>query len=95
MKRELEADLSIDLHYGFRAVSIDVITDFAFGKSYNLLEKPDLGLQFFTMIHKLGPAAWFFRQWPWMRSIVFAAPEKIIRLVSEPLREVFDMKEVR
>jgi hypothetical protein len=41
--------LVFDLHYGFRAVSVDVITDYAFGDCYNLLEKDDFGKYFFDV----------------------------------------------
>jgi hypothetical protein len=40
----------VDLHFGFRAVSVDVITDYAFGDCYNLLEKDDFGKYFFDMV---------------------------------------------
>ena len=39
----------MDLHHGFRAVSVDVITDYALNKSYNLLDSPDLGEEFVNM----------------------------------------------
>ena len=53
----LNTSLAVDMHHGLRAVSIDVITDYAFNKSYNLLDKPDLRLKFSTLVHKIGPAA--------------------------------------
>jgi hypothetical protein len=40
----------VDLHFGFRAVGVDVITDYAFGDCYNLLEKDDFGKYFFDMV---------------------------------------------
>lgn len=94
VKRTLETGGSIDLHHGLRAVSIDVVTDYAFGTSYDLLKLPDLGLEFFTMVHKIGPAAWIFRQWPWIRGIAFALPEVLLKLLSEPLGEVSKFKQV-
>ena len=94
VRKTLRTGQSIDLHHGLRAVSIDVITDYAFGKSYDLLDTPDLGMAFFLMVHKLGPAAWIFRQWPWIRFIAFAIPEALIRILSEPIGEILDMKDV-
>ncbi len=40
----------VDLHFGFRAVSVDVISDYAFGDCYNLLERADFGKYFFDMV---------------------------------------------
>jgi hypothetical protein len=39
----------VDLHFGFRAASVDVITDYAFGDCYNLLEEEDFGKYFFDV----------------------------------------------
>ena len=84
----------MDLHHGLRAVSIDVITDYAFGQSYGLLETPDLGYEFFMLVQRLGPAAWIFRQVPWLKAIIKITPEPIIRAVSEPISQVIDMQRV-
>ncbi|KAL8799554.1 MAG: hypothetical protein Q9182_005793 [Xanthomendoza sp. 2 TL-2023] len=53
---------TLDAHHGFRAVSIDVTTDYAFGESYGLLGQDDLGSEFFMLVQRLGPSAWVFRQ---------------------------------
>ncbi|CBX95728.1 hypothetical protein IAQ61_004561 [Plenodomus lingam] len=81
-----------DIHHGLRAISIDVVTDYAFGSCYDLLKEPDLGLKFFTLVHKIGPAAWIFRQWPWLKSVAMSIPESIIKLISEPIGQVRDMQ---
>lgn len=83
---------AVDMHHGLRAVSVDVITEYAFGESYDLLDMPDLGLKFFTLVHKIGPAAWVFRQWPWLKKIAMMAPEKIVKLLSEPMGQIRDMQ---
>jgi cytochrome P450 len=82
----------VDIHHGLRAVSIDVVTDYAFGACYNLLKESDLGLKFFTLVHKIGPAAWIFRQWPWLKALAMAIPEPIIKVISEPIGQVRDMQ---
>ena len=90
----LDTDRAVDMHHGLRAVSIDVITDYAFGKSYGLLDQPDLGLKFFTLVHKIGPAAWVFRQWPWLKPLAMTVPKPIIKVLSEPIGQVRDMQTV-
>lgn len=42
----------VDFHFGFRAVRVDVITDYAFGDCYNLLEKDGFGKYFFDMVKR-------------------------------------------
>jgi cytochrome P450 len=55
-KKKFAENLPVDLHHAFRAISLDVITEYAFGQSYNLLDKDDIGLEFFKMVQGLGPA---------------------------------------
>jgi cytochrome P450 len=84
----------MDLHHALRAVSIDVITEYAFGQSYDLLETSDFGYDFFMLVLRLGPAAWIFRQAPWLKAVLRAMPESIVRVVSAPMSNVIDMQRV-
>lgn len=84
----------MDLHHALRAVSIDVITEFAFGESYGLLETPDFGYDFFMLVLRLGPAAWIFRQMPWLKTVMRVVPESMVRALSAPISNVIDMQRV-
>lgn len=53
-----------DMHHGLRAVSIDVISDFSFNKSYDLLKSEDLGYRFFELTGSVGASFWIFQQIP-------------------------------
>lgn len=89
----LEAGTEVDMHHGLRAVSVDVVTDYAFGDCYDLLKQEDLGIKFFTLMHKIGPAAWIFRQWYWLKPVAMAIPGPVVKLISEPIGQVRDMQE--
>lgn len=84
----------MDLHHALRAVSIDVITEYAFGESYGLLDTPDFGYDFFMLVLRLGPAAWIFRQAPWLKTVLRSIPESLVRVVSAPMTNVIDMQRV-
>ncbi|DAA74422.1 TPA_exp: putative Cytochrome P450 pisatin demethylase [Trichophyton benhamiae CBS 112371] len=75
----------IDLHHGFRAISIDVISDYAFDNCYNFLEKEDFGAPFFDMIRGFGPMFWFFQQFPVLRPILLGVPPWVAHLTSPSL----------
>ena len=94
VSRALDSHRAVDMHHGLRAISIDIITDYAFGKSYDLLDQPDLGLRFFTLVHKIGPAAWVFRQWPWLKPLAMMVPKPIMKISNEPIGQVRDMQTV-
>ncbi|KLJ05946.1 hypothetical protein EMPG_10624 [Blastomyces silverae] len=85
IKSALQRSGSVNLHNGFRAVSVDVITDYAFDNCYNLLEQADFGVPFFSMIRDSGTAFWFFQQFPLLKVFAFAMPFWLAKLVSGSL----------
>ncbi|KAL8834369.1 MAG: hypothetical protein Q9170_003779 [Blastenia crenularia] len=92
LQEALASGKALDAYHGFRAVSIDVITDYAFGQSYGLLDQVDLGKEFFDLMQRLGPAAWIFRQWPWLKPVVMMMPEGAISFLSRPMGFVRDLQ---
>jgi len=94
ISRKFAAGQPVDLHHAFRAVSIDVITDYGFNKCYNLLDAPDLGRQFFLMVRGIGPALWIFQQFPWL-SVMNNLPPWMLMKMSPPLAQVLTLQEVR
>lgn len=83
--RALEENEPINVHHGFRAISVDVITDYAFNNCYNLLDRSDLGGEFLAMVRGLGPAWWFFQQWPSIQPLAFKTPKWLAEILSKPL----------
>ena len=49
MQRGIDQGQPVDLHHAFRAVSVDVISDFAFDQCYDFLDRDDIGATFFEM----------------------------------------------
>jgi len=90
----LAARQPIDLHHGFRAVSVDVITDYAFDNCHNLLDRTDFGVDFFAMVRGLGPAFWFFQQWPFIQPMALKTPLWLAKILSKPLGSFMQMKAV-
>ena len=90
----LAAGTPIDLHHGFRAVSVDVITDYAFNSCYNLLDRADFGVDFFAMVRGLGPAFWFFLQWPFIQPLAYKIPLWLAKILSKPLGSFLQMQAV-
>jgi hypothetical protein len=83
----------LDIHHGCRALSVDVITQYMFNKSYALLDAPDLGTHFFELVRGIGPALWVFQQWPEL-SIMNRLPQWMLRKMSPPLAHILDLQEV-
>lgn len=54
----------VDLHHGFRALAVDVITDYAFDNCYNQLDTPNFAADFFEMTRELIPRGWVVQAFP-------------------------------
>jgi cytochrome P450 len=85
----------VDLHHACRAISVDAITDYGFGKSYDLLDREDFGLPFFDAMRKLGPAVWFFQQWPFLQSVALSIPYWLAKRMSANLEAFMRLQMVR
>jgi hypothetical protein len=84
----------IDLHHGFRAISVDVITDYAFNKPYEFLDEADFGVGFFNMIRDFGPGFWFFQQFPAVQPIAFGLPFWFVKIIGGPLKRMMMLQNV-
>ena len=73
---------------------MDVTTDYAFVRSYDLLDKPDLGAQFFALVRGVGPVFWAFQQFTFMPSLVIKVPPWLANKASEPIAQVNRLKSV-
>jgi cytochrome P450 len=85
---------AVDLHHAFRSISVDVISDYAFGESYELLDREDLGREFFESGAGLGPSWWFFQQFPAMQTFALSLPSPMAKAMSKPLKQLLDLLEV-
>jgi hypothetical protein len=84
----------MDLHHGFRAVSVDVITDYAFDKSYNLLNSPSLGAEFFELLRGMVPAFWIFQQFPILQKLSTMLPPWLLARMSSEMTLLLQLQSV-
>jgi len=94
MQSAFETSGHLDLHYAFRAVSVDVITDYAFDESYKLLDAPDFGKEFFDVIRGFGPATLFFQTFPIVRYVALRVPRWLSVLFKKPWRKMLQHRQV-
>ncbi|TAQ87316.1 hypothetical protein B7494_g4362 [Chlorociboria aeruginascens] len=89
----LKQNRDVDIHHGFRAVSVDIISEYAFGDCYNLLDRPDLGMDFFFMVQGLGPMMWTFMQWPGLQKFALSLPPAVSKAISPPMKQLLGLQE--
>ncbi|KAI9766654.1 MAG: hypothetical protein M1839_004794 [Geoglossum umbratile] len=90
----LQAGSPADLHHGYRAVSVDVITDYAFDDCYNLLDRPGFGRDYFDMMVSLSRRSPYMRQFPFLRSASKNAPRWLIKWLGGPVANLEFRKRV-
>lgn len=94
MNSKFAQNEAVDLHHAFRSISVDVISDYAFGKSYELLAREDLGKEFFELVCGLGPVWWIFQQWPALQALAMSTPPAIAKLMNKSLKQTLTLLEV-
>jgi hypothetical protein len=92
-RESLDSGIPADLHHAFRCVSVDVITDYAFDKSYDLLDTKDLGAEFFRMVRGLGPAMYAFQQFPTLRAVMLKVPPSIAVHMGGAMKQVTTLQQ--
>lgn len=94
MQSKFSRNEAVDLHHAFRSISVDVISDYAFGESYELLDRDDLGREFFDLTGGIGPTWWVFQQWPALQRFALSLPTAMAKAMSKPLEQVITLLEV-
>ena len=85
---------AVDLYHAFRSISVDVISDYAFGESYELLARDDLGREYFDDLAGLGPTWWIFQQFPALQALALSLPDSLAKAMSKPLKQLLDCMDV-
>jgi cytochrome P450 len=92
-RKKFAAGQAIDLHHGFRAVSVDVMTEYCYGECFNTLDHEDLGDKFNAIFRRLGPSLWIGQQWPTLHKFGLSLPAVIASAMSSAVGEVVKLQE--
>jgi hypothetical protein len=83
-----------NLHAAMRALSIDVITEYAFDDCWGHLDRDDLGEWYPEMVKNIGATMWALQQFPFVLTVVEAIPPRIVRKLDPVMRDMLDCKDV-
>lgn len=79
VRESLEAGKPADLRSGLRAVSIDVLTEYAFADCWNHLDAPDFNEWFSEAVRDTSVVWWMLQQFPILVGPMALMPEKWAR----------------
>lgn len=85
---------SVDLYHGFRALSVDVITDYAFDNCYNKLDTLDFDTGYFAMARQLSRRIWFFQAFPSLQLITSFITLNMAKRINIYLYSFLEFREV-
>jgi hypothetical protein len=92
----LDAKQPVDITAAFKAVSIDVITDYAFDDCWDQIDREDLGSWFTDLVRSFGgPILYTFQQWPIMVNLALGLPEMITMRLGKDLANFVSLTKVR
>lgn len=88
----LGAGAEFHLHDAFRALALDVFTDYAFDDCWDHLQSPAFGAWFSRMIRSSGKTLWIFQHFPRVRALLLSLPEAVVRRLSPTIGDMLDTK---
>ncbi len=75
-----ESGTPVDLRVVFSALTIDVISKYSYGKSYNSLEKPDMEPDTYRTILSAGELTHLLKYYPWIMAAANLLPNWLVSL---------------
>jgi cytochrome P450 len=82
----------VPLFFAFRCVTVDIITEYLFGKQLDLVDRNDWGRSFYGAWRGLWEMSPIIRQWPWIMPLFRAAPRWLLAATNPKALEVVDME---
>ncbi|KAK1754045.1 cytochrome P450 [Echria macrotheca] len=81
IQQDSQRGLTTELWAGFRAISVDVITEYAFGadRCWDFLGREDFGVWYNHLARAVVPTMYLFRVVPWLRRPMQAMPVWLAR----------------
>jgi cytochrome P450 len=83
----------IPLFYAYRCMTVDIISDYAFGKQLGLLDREDWGASFYSAWRALWEMSGLIRQMPVIMDIFMTMPRWLLAIVNPGALEVIDMQD--
>lgn len=89
-----EQDKALEMHPVFRACTNDVITTYAFGRSFNLLDRPDFGVPYFEASDVFFRLEHLFGHFTWLADLVQATPLWVVSMLFPSMKELVEKQYV-
>jgi cytochrome P450 len=85
-------DEVIPLFYAYRCLTVDLISEYAFGKQLGMLDRADWGASFYSAWRALWEMSGLIRQLPAIMAVFQSLPRWVLACVNPRALEVIDMQ---
>lgn len=84
----------LHLGYAWSALTADIITEYSFGKSYNLLGTPDFASSFYDMVMAPSELTHMMKQFGWLFPLLEMMPHWFVALTNPPIMQLIKLQQV-
>ena len=84
----------VDIEVLTLALTTDIITQYAFAKSYGYLDRPGYAPEWAEVLRGAAQSSMLFRYLPFMIRLLMSSPEWLINLIDPKLMQLFTIKSV-
>lgn len=92
MKRSIAKDEPIPVFFAYRCLTVDIISEYLFGKQNYLVDLPDWGMGFYTAWRSLWEMSPLIRQFPSMLAMLRLMPRWLLAYTSPKALLILDME---
>ena len=84
----------LNLRLAFSALTADVISWYSYGRSYDMLEKPDFNPELYGNLKANGELALFLRYYPWVMKIANFLPYWLVKFLNPKVMTLIKSRKV-
>ena len=84
----------VDLRVAFSALTVDIISMYSYGRSYDSLGRSDLDPGLYRTIASGGELGLLLKQCPWILSIASSLPYWLVSLLNRNVIDMIDRRKV-
>jgi hypothetical protein len=85
----------IEMETAMVALTIDIISEFSYGKSYGFLDKPGFDPSFPKIILGMSQASMFFRYFAFLVRVMLSLPDGVVAILNPGALRIAELKKVR
>jgi hypothetical protein len=95
MRQHQASKTPINMYSAYRAMAIDIISDYAMARSFDYLDRDDLGRPWIDMINHATEAAYLTCQFGWLLPVMKSLPFKLVKWLMPDAAAMLGIHKVR